>query len=474
LCLLWVAGIFYAARCMQGYLIRPAGGQLVFNEMLSNLLHGRFDLDPAAMGDDAFIYQGRSYAYFGIFCAFLRLPLLLTGRLDIDMTGLSIWIAAAISLASRLAMVASIFNKGRPANPLLRLAVLAAVVTNGESIQFLLPNIYQEVVSWGDALASVFVLIAARLVLGLGKGTAANYAVMALIAGLALLCRVTFGLSLYCALALMGIVEVLRARRADRQIPVCLRRLAPAAATLAIFAMLTGSVNYARWGNPLTFMPLQYQTLMAKGRPDRPLRLERYGAVNLRRVPFSLQYYFAPIWALNAPSGKLLLQSQQQELYDGVEFPPGSIFLSDTLFCILAAIGLWTLAVGADSLVDPPLAKAALIGLTAGPCVMLAATYLAFRYRLEFYPALNFAAYIGLKKLVGRERALPKPMLPIFGFASVSAMIVAFLTLLSYALLGARPATDFNVARGWIGLLEDRAAGKNVLSAEFTSPDRKP
>ncbi len=81
LLLLWALGFVCASLLISDKLdVTPANG-LVFNEMLVRLLHGRFDISPATIGDEAIVHGGRTYAYFGVFCALLRLPLVLTARL---------------------------------------------------------------------------------------------------------------------------------------------------------------------------------------------------------------------------------------------------------------------------------------------------------------------------------------------------------------------------------------------------------
>jgi hypothetical protein len=61
---------------------RPVTMGLVFNSMMQHMLHGRFDVDPAAIlaGGEVYIRDGRTYSYFGVFCALLRLPLILIGQ----------------------------------------------------------------------------------------------------------------------------------------------------------------------------------------------------------------------------------------------------------------------------------------------------------------------------------------------------------------------------------------------------------
>ena len=54
--------------------------------MLAHLLHGEFFVDPNTIGDEGFLRNGHVYAYWGIWCALLRLPLWLVRRLDLDIT----------------------------------------------------------------------------------------------------------------------------------------------------------------------------------------------------------------------------------------------------------------------------------------------------------------------------------------------------------------------------------------------------
>ena len=44
----------------------------IFNAMAWNLLHWRFTIDPEVVGREAFIFNGQTYSYFGIFPALLR------------------------------------------------------------------------------------------------------------------------------------------------------------------------------------------------------------------------------------------------------------------------------------------------------------------------------------------------------------------------------------------------------------------
>lgn len=452
---IWVAG--FAAAVLLIFQ-QPVYGHFgpIFGEMLARLLHGQFDISPATIGGEAFIYRGRSYAYFGVFCALLRLPLLLTGHIGLDVTKASMIAAAGVSLAARLAATSLALSRAQTSRP-VRLIILAAVAFGGESLQYLRPSIYQEVCSWGAALAAIFVLLAVRRLVDPARKPGRLYAGMAAVAGLALLCRVSFGLGLYAGLGLMLLVE---ASRGWRTPGAARRTLAPAALVLALFVGAAAGVNVARWGDPLTFVPIRYQLIIQKMMPERIARLDRYGEANLRRAPFAVQYYFTPVWMLQDRHGRLLFQQTQLDLFDSVELPPSSFLLSDPLVCLLAGLGLWTLARRPARIPDARLATAGLAGLALPVGVMLTAISLTFRYRMDFYPSLDFAACLGAASLrldPAREPAVQRIAL---GGAALGA-VVAIATLGLYILSMFGPALDLDMSHGWLTPMLDAAHGHN-------------
>jgi len=68
-----------------------------FNSMLEHLMHGQFDVDPTIVGSEGYLRNGHVYAYWGITCALVRLPLLIVGRLDLDVTPWSCLIAVCLA-----------------------------------------------------------------------------------------------------------------------------------------------------------------------------------------------------------------------------------------------------------------------------------------------------------------------------------------------------------------------------------------
>ncbi len=454
LMLLWALGFAVAAFLISDKFDISPGGGLVFNEMLVRLLHGRFDISPAVIGDEAIVHGGRTYAYFGVFCALLRLPLLVTGHIDVDVTKQSMLLAAAVSLAARLAAANLALERPRGVTQPVRLVILAAVALGGESLQYLRPAIFQEVCSWGAALAAVFVFLALRRLCRPSVRPVPTYAGLAGVAGLALLCRVSFGLGLYAALGLMMAVEAWRLRRGLAG----LRLLAPAALVLALFAGAALGVNAARWQAPLAFVPFRQQLALVRHGQDRLQRLDRTGELNLRRIPFALQYYLAPLWVLPDGKGGLLMQRTQLELFDCVELPPSSFLLSDPLVCLLAGGGVLALARRRLEGGQTALAAAALAGLALPILVMLTAISLSFRYRMDFYPALDFAACLGMASLDlrrGRRRTLP-----FAGLGAVGAVMAVTGLWLNYN-SPQGPTLDLDLRGGWTTPILDVSQGKD-------------
>jgi len=72
---------------------------LTFNAMALGLLKGDFSISPDIIGNEAFVHDGKTFTYFGVFPALLRLPL--APFVNLDATYLSrLSCLAASSLAT--------------------------------------------------------------------------------------------------------------------------------------------------------------------------------------------------------------------------------------------------------------------------------------------------------------------------------------------------------------------------------------
>ena len=382
--------------------------RLTFNSMLAHMLRGQFDVDPNIVQVEGFLRNGRVYSYFGIWGALLRLPLWPLHRMNLDVTFPSCLAAICLAGLAKIRMVLLVGRHGlrsASANYAIGL-MLAYVVFAGSATTYLETSIYLEALLWGYAFAAMFVYCAISGILN-SSFPLTRLSCMATCAGFALLARVTAGVALYLALFLLLValasppdVNLFRhplsvARQLGRNF-VRAPTIVPLA-ILALFMAATGAVNYFRWGNPMMFANYDLYA-QAHSYPNFLPSLHTYGAFNVRRIPFGLVYYFFPIWVLHGPGGRLLFERMLTSLIGVIGLPPCTFLLTDLLplaFIASLAIAVWRKS--RSGLAVPGRWAAAIsLGLLA-PCVlMLGFTWVLFRYRLEFYPELEFLAFLGL------------------------------------------------------------------------------
>ena len=378
---------------------KPITG-LTFNSMLLHMIDGRFDVDPAAVGSEGFVRDGKTYAYFGVLPALLRLPLLpFVDLTTTDVTILSCLIAACIAASAKVNAVITIWRNSPPSrmqNVALS-ALTLTIIFGGAQIQFLKPSVYQESASWAGALASIFVLCALIGLIGRRFSTFLLI-VMAVLSGLALLCRVSTGLGLYVALGLLLLSHIWL----DFRSAVSIKTILPVVVLLG-FATICGVVNYERWGNPLIFMPV-HLNLFYEMHPYRLLLVDEYGEFNIWRIWYGLMYYFVPVWTIIRADGYLLFHEFQQRMMDGAELPISSFFVSDPLLLTLSGIAVFS--VWRQRVIKNEHGAALLIGLAVPPLLMLTAMYMAFRYRIEFYPFFELSAFLGAYLVLVSQKSI--------------------------------------------------------------------
>jgi hypothetical protein len=379
--------------------------RLTFNSMLDHLLHGQFDVDPQIIGTNGYRFNGRVYAYFGIFPALLRLPLWLVGRLDLDITLWSCLAAVCLAGMAKARAVLLIRNHALQ-NSMTGWAiglVLAYILLGGSEIGYLRVNVYQEVILWAAAFGAVFVYFGIKGLVSLEFG-AKTLSAMALCVGLSLLTRASSSMGLMIAFVLLLILlAIAPGTKSVTQHRPILRRLAHSfterrilfpLGILSTLLAAVGTENYFRSGNPAHFAPFTRFCVNCTSTPQMLFSK----LANVHCIPFGLVYYFFPVWVLHGSNGHLLFESTQMRLFEDIELPPSSFFLTDLLpLCFIAflAAALWKRRAGGL----PPVrqwAAAIAAGLLA-PCIfILALVWEAYRYRMEFYPEIDFLALLGL------------------------------------------------------------------------------
>ena len=420
---------------------------LTFNSMLLHLLRGTFDIDPQTIGDEGIIHNGLTYAYFGILPALFRLLVLPTANFPMtDFSRLSCLTATLIMTLFKLLSVLTVWRAARTRQgPLLITLFIVAVLFGGPQIQFLRPSIYQEVVLWSGAIAAGFVYFILRGCYSQQGFTIGILAALALMAGLALLTRVSTALGLHLALGLI-LIELAWRQTSIPKGPreQTLRGPRPVSMLIPVliltgFAALTGLVNYERWGNPLVFADVHNQIVSMTFYPDRLTCMDKYGQFNLARTGYGIMYYFFPVWALGDGGGNFFRSALQQHITDCVEFelPPSSFLISDPLLIGLMVYGfLHFLRPG--GMPKPNLVISPLIGLAIPPFLMLTFISMTFRYRMEFYPLLELAAFIGLDRMLAKPTK--RQRIP-FIVGAIAGIVGAHLSWMLYMVSPFGPVT---------------------------------
>jgi hypothetical protein len=363
-------------------------------------------VNPQIVGYEGYPFNGRVYAYWGIFPALLRLPLWIIGRLDLDITVWSCFAAVCLAGMAKVRAVLLIRKQVRP-SPVADSAIvlmLAYIVWGGSEVGYLRISIYQEVILWAAAFGAMFVCLAISGLINC-RFDATILSWMALCAGLSLLTRATSGVGLVLAfvflLAFLAIdpgtagtphrlSAIRRFTRAFTQ-----RRLLLPMGILAAFVMAAGAVNYFRWGNPAAFAPYSQFCDKCSNKLSDLLLSE---LANVKRIPLGLIYYFLPLWVLHGSNGHLLFEAQQMRLFEDLELPPSSFFFTDLLpfgFIAFLINAVWKRHAAGLRPVRQQIAAIA-TGLFAPCALMLMLTWLDYRYRMEFYPEIDFLALLGL------------------------------------------------------------------------------
>lgn len=398
----------------------PSQLGLTYNSMTLRLLEGRFDVDPAAIGYEGFVRDGRTYSYFGIFPALLRLPLVpFIDLATVLVEGTYRYAASLLAASGGVAMVVTLQRHFGPADDVATRPLLIAAALSGPSVMLAIrPGIYQEAALWAWGLCAWFLAILLPALRAGAKPSAGRLCALALLSGLCLLTRPTTGLGLMLGLGLLLLSMVLGEATKDgltgsgllrRAIRGVLRgEIVLPVLVVCSLGVVAAGVNLARWGNPFVFADVRLQVALVEAYPDRLDRLARYGLFHPERFGLGVLYYFLPIWAWNKGE-RFLFHDDVVRLFDAFELPPSSFFLTDPLTMLLAAAGFVALLRGRLPTFERARVFAVVAGFSVAPALMLVGWYMAFRYRAEFMPLFLLGACLGAISIgTAMARAAPR------------------------------------------------------------------
>ena len=387
----------------------------VFDNVLVHLLRGDFTVDREAIDYEAITQDGKTYTYFAVFPAILRL--LAMPFVDIahaELARLSCLLAVVIFVVLQLRMLL-IAHHSLPVGsrmPVFFTVMVAATVLSGPQLYILGSAwVYHEPILWAAVLAAAFNLIVMRTAFSGHDLRTGDLASLAALAGLAINTRAPIGVALYLGTVILiawaawsrhapertqwrwptnakGLVGAVSALGRDPRIwlPVLV---------LGLLAAADGIVNFGRWGNPFAFSGGNH-TYWIERHPNVMVAVRDHGVFNLGRIGIAVLYYATgiPYILKSAPPFAGFLRCCV------IEAPPLTPLLTNPLTVLLAGVGLYRLWCRPD--LQPrslAMLRIALIGHASAVVLILAFFTFTLRYRFDFAPFMTLAAFVGYRSL---------------------------------------------------------------------------
>ena len=405
--LLIIVAVYYLFLLSNGtfQLFAPEKLDQAFNSMLVHLLRGEFTVDRGAIGYEAFTRDGKTYAYFGIFPAVLRLfAMPITDITQAHLARLSCLTATVVFTALQLRMLLIVHHSLPAASrrPEFLAVMMTATVLSGPQLYLLgVAWIYHEPILWSAAMGAAFNLMIVKRTFFSKSLRGQDLVLLATLAGLAINTRPSIGVALYLGTILLVLWTVWHRDTQDYAAPQLLTEgkrllstILPPIAILGLGAVVVGIINFERWGNAFTFADFRYWDMRVNIFPNLPDIIHNYGEFGFGRIWIGALYYATDIPYLLkvVPPFAEFLHARVVEL----DSPPSTPVLTNPLTIILAGIGLyrvwWKPELSTQSVA---VLRLSLLAHASAVVLILAAMAFSLRYRFDFAPFMTLAALIG-------------------------------------------------------------------------------
>jgi hypothetical protein len=410
----------------------PEGFCGFYDAQALSMLDGRFDVPPAAIGDEAFIFHGKAYGYYGIGPSILRIPLVLAfENMDGRWSRMMMFIGCAINLFCAYRIVRLIRKEpavtSRTQRLLHSLFIICAGI--GSTNIFLAGRsfTYHEAIMWGGAFSLLF---AWTILKYLAQPSYGRLALAGLFAFMAFHCRPTVGTGAILAMSVIGAILAWRALTHSRAtqslfaLKIIARpgRHALLAAFMVMMTLATYlGVNYAKF-RTFNGIPLQYYAWYHA----IPIRMKITGGkqLHLENIPTGIATYFgihglsfthAFPWVSPVHEASIVGSPAIDVVENFSTYPVSMPALS-----LLAVSGCAVLLRGSTGMIRR--ARLPALTLLLGGGIILATVGITERYLHDLYPALIMVAAVGVSRMESDKHALAK------------TGVIAMLTLISIAL----------------------------------------
>jgi hypothetical protein len=374
----------------------------IYDVQARAIMHGHLALPSQSISIEAFIHDGRTYTYFGIFPSLVRIPFfLLTHSLDGRFTSLSLfgaWVVTAVFSTLLLWRLRVLLRGSAPLgwSETVSYGVLLASILVGSVLVFLasVPDVYSEDEAWSVALAcaSLFALV--------GVVERPSWRRVVTCGVLVLLTNLNRSTTGYAAVLAMLLIAVWFA--AGRAGPVHRRWALPLAVTALIPLVAGCAIDLAKFG---ILFGVPYSDYLL----GRAFHYNGSQYFSLRYVPSTIQAYIDPSnFRVSSIFPFITLPSRPFSALLLSEGPTANVPVSMPLLFVFGSWGVVTSFTRGRANVFGAL-RILLVTSALSAGAMMIYGWIYERYVTDFIPLLVLASMIGMvdvwQRLAGCSRA---------------------------------------------------------------------
>ena len=385
-----------------------------YDAQARSLIEGRLDIPPAAIGNEAFTFQGKTYGYFGIGPALLRIPLVIaSAKMDGLWSRMMMMIACAINLICIYRIMRLIRGDEAVSRRSQRLfhSLFMLCAGIGSTNVFMLGRsfTYHEAIMWAGTFALLFTWALIKYLARPGYGL---LALASFFAFMSFHCRQTVGTGVLMVMCVLCAILIWRTI-AKPEAAHALLAFGPIAsplrhALIAILAVLltlgtSFGLNYAKF-RTFNGIPVQYYNCYH----EIPNRMHVTGGrqIHPENIPTALASYFGPngiTFDRNFPWVRMPRETSMvgSPAIDVVE-SFSSVPVSMPALLLLAVAGCTPLVSGSSQVIRR--ARLPVLALLCGGGIVFATVGITERYLHDFYPALILCAAVGMSRIEVEKR----------------------------------------------------------------------
>ena len=379
-----------------------------YDAQARSLIAGRLDVPQAAIGTESFTFHGRTYGYFGIGPALLRVPLvLLFKNMDGRWSRVMMFIACSLNLICAYGLLTLVRREQvanwRKRRVLHSLFILCAGI--GSTNVFLVARsfTFHEAIMWGGTFALLFTW---TILSYLARPSKTLLVLASSFAFMSLHSRATVGVGpllvmIVVAGALIwrifGNPKALQSMFGFATSPDARSHAIIASASVIIILVSYFGVNYAKF-HTFDGVPLKYYDIFAQNAAFRQVSGGR--PLHLENVPTTLVSYlgFHGLWLAQFP----WIYPSREATFVGspaIIFVDGFSTFPVSMPALLVLAGLGGLPLVRGGSETARRLRLPAIALLCGGAIVLTALVLTERYLHDFYPALIICGAVGVSRI---------------------------------------------------------------------------